>query len=163
MTPAVVKNADPAFAEKALSLQPVRDRSRVYFLAGHYLPVSTVWGPVDGQYPMDVYVNSTQVGSLNADNVLVFDLPSGTYEVSWMIRSEDIIDKKAQRVSKSLRMSNGDVFVLQADYDHGPSATFGLIGAAISPPKTYVSESRKSLKGKTVVLPQSCPETLCLK
>lgn len=56
----------------------------------------------------------------------------------------------------------GDVIILEATWNWG-GLPFGLIGLMISPAKYEINETydRSLVMGKRVVMPQSCPNTLC--
>lgn len=161
MTAAQVQTANPEKAREALSLIVSSDRAKVYFVNGKQLP--SMWN-MKHQYPSDVYVNEVLVGSMNKENVLVLELKPGTYNFHWNVRSTDPIDKKAEPQRFTINLIPGQILVLRGDYDLGAAGTFGLLGSFISAPKTSIAGvSNSEIEGKVVVVPQSCPASLCLQ
>jgi hypothetical protein len=161
MTPAIVKTADSDTAQKAMTFEASADRAKVYFVNGI---IVENWFKMKHQYPSDLLVDGALIGSKNKDDVLFFELKPGRYGFSWNVRSTDPIDKKTVPQVSSLHVGAGEVLVLQGDYSMGGAAVLGLIGSLLSPPTTTIKTADTAeVKGKTVVLPQSCPETLCLK
>ena len=45
-------------------------------------------------FPADIYVNTTQIGSFNKENVMYFELKPGNYDLSWLARYTDLIVKQ---------------------------------------------------------------------
>lgn len=160
-TPATVTRTDTVSERRAANFEVAPDRAKVYFVNGKI--VGNLFG-LNHRYPSDLFVDSQPVGSMNKENVMVFDLPPGKYKFSWNVRSTDMIDKKTVPRETEFRVAGGDVLVLRGDWDPGASGSFGLIGAMISPPKTEIRRGdRADVGGKEFVLPQTCDVSLCLK
>jgi hypothetical protein len=160
MTPAIVQTADDNMRTKALSFEVPSDRGRVYFVSGTIK--ENIFG-MKHKYPSNFYVHSQIIGSKNPDDVMVFDLKPGQYEFQWGVRSTDPIDKNSTPETYRAVIAGGQSIILRGDYSMG-GAMFGLVGSMVSPPKSFLVEARRDdVMGKTIVVPQSCNPTICLK
>lgn len=160
-TPAVVQRVDAEAEKKAKSFQVENNKSKIYFINGKM--TSGFINPMHS-YPSDILVNDVQIGSMNKENVMVFDVAPGSYDISWMPRSTDPIDQKATQNKLKVNAQGGQAIVLQGDYSMGGAAGFGLLGAMVSPPATSVTTANKDeVASKIVVQPQNCIPNICLK
>jgi hypothetical protein len=160
-TPAVAIRADSDTTKRAAQFLTSGDRAKVYFVNGKM--IGNVFG-LNHKYPSDLYVNSQLIGSMNKDDALVFELWPGTYQFHWSVRSTDPIEQKATAQSQLIQLKGGDVVVLLGEYDLGGSAMFGLVGALVAPPKTSILPGeRLAVNGKSFVIPQSCPTSVCAR
>jgi hypothetical protein len=159
-TPAVVSKADDITTMKAMSFDVKTDRAKVYFVNGKIL--ENMFN-MKHQYPSDFMIDGKVIGSKNKDDALVFEVKPGKFNFSWNVRSTDLIDKNAVPQIMALNVMPGEILVLKGDYSMGGGA-FGLIGAMISSPKTWlIKTERAEIQGKNIVLPQSCDANVCLK
>ena len=159
-TPALVNKVDEDTQKNALSFQPNPDLARVYFVTGKMM--GTMFNN-NHSYPADIIINSTQIGSINKDNVLYFQLKPGNYDFSWAVRNTDLIVKQTVPRKTNFDVFPGQVLVLRGDYNQGGS-TFGLLGAMISPPTSVITiADRDEARSKQVVSPQNCDISLCLR
>lgn len=160
-TPALVQKADAISEKKAKEFHTEPNKTKIYFVNGKM--TSGFINPMHS-YPSDILVNDVQIGSMNKENVMVFDVAPGSYDVSWMPRSTDPIDQKATQNKLKINALGGQVIVLQGDYSMGGAAGFGLLGAMVSPPATSVTiTSKDEVASKIVVQPQNCAPNICLK
>lgn len=160
-TPAITLKADEDTIQKANNFSVQKDRAKVYFVNGKI--ISPIFD-TSNQYPSDFIIDGKTVGSKNSKDVLVFEVKPGAYDFSWNVRSEDPIDKKTVPQVTKINLTEGEILILRGDFSLGGAAAFGLIGAMISAPKTYLVKSERSeVQGKNFVMPQSCAETICLK
>jgi len=160
-TPAIVSKADDMTTRKAMSFEVGNDRAKVYFVNGK---VMENMFNMKHQYPSDFMVNGKVIGSKNKEDALVFEVKPGIYDFSWNVRSTDIIDKNAVPQVMKINLTPGEILVLKGDYSMGGAAYFGLIGAMMSPPKTWITRAEKTeIQGKNIVLTQNCDVNICLK
>jgi hypothetical protein len=160
-TPALVQNADDATRAKALAFDVSSDRGRVYFVSGSVK--ENIFG-LKHKYPSNFFVHGQNIGSKNPENVMVFDLRPGQYEFQWGVRSTDPIDKNSVPAPFRAVVPPGGVLVLRGEYSIGAAMVLGLVGSMVSPPRSFLVEgSRDEVVGKVVVVPQTCPPTICLK
>jgi hypothetical protein len=160
-TPAITAKADDATTQSASNFSVQKDRAKVYFVNGK---IAGNMFDMKHQYPSDFMIDGKVIASKNKEDVLVFELRPGKYDFSWNVRSTDPIDKNTAPQSLQTILTAGDILILRGDYNMGGAAGFGLIGAMISTPKTYLFKAERSdVQGKNVVVPQSCVETICLK
>ena len=160
-TPAVVQRVDAEVEKKAKLFQVEQNKSKIYFLNGKM--TSGFINPIHS-YPSDILVNDVFIGSMNKENVMVIDVAPGSYDISWMPRSTDPIDKKAIQNKLKINAQAGQAVILQGDYSMGGAAGFGYLGAMVSPPATSVTLSNKDeVASKVVVHPQNCAPTICIK
>jgi hypothetical protein len=159
MTPANVKRADEKITREAMAFVVDQGRAKVYFVNGKQIP--NMFG-MKHQYPSDLYLNGVLIGSMNKENVMVFELAPGTYRLHWNVRSTDPIDKQAKPEEFVLTLVSGQITVLSGDYNLGGAAAFGLLGSFFASPRTNISgTSNVDVSDKVVVTPQLCPVTLC--
>ncbi len=160
-TPASVLQADAETTRKASQFSTTDDRGKIYFVNGKM--IGNIFG-LGHKYPADLYVNAQLIGSMNKDDALVFEVRPGEYQFHWNARTTDPIDQKALQQQRLVRVNGGDVVILQGDFDPGGAAMFGLVGALVAPPKTSIlPSSRSEVNGKSFVLPQSCPSSICVR
>lgn len=160
-TPAASIKADADTTKKAVQFLTSDDRAKVYFVNGKM--IGNIFG-LNHKYPSDLYVNSQLIGSMNKDDALVFELLPGTYQFHWSVRTTDPIEQKAVAQPQQLELKGGDMIVLLGEYDIGGAAMFGLVGALVAPPKTSISRGdRPAVNGKSFVVPQSCPASVCAR
>ena len=161
VTKAQVINADSDMVSRAKLFKTSSGNARIYFVGGKL--IGNMFG-MRHSSSSDIYVNSQLIGSMNKDDVMVFELKPGVYSFSWNVRSTDPIEKKTEPQVFEYRLGDGDVIVLRGDFDLGGAAAFGLIGSLFSPPKTEIKKaSRDDIENRNVVVPQQCPENICLK
>ncbi len=161
VTKAQVINADNDTIFRAKTFKTSPGSARVYFVGGKL--IGNLFG-MRHSYSSDIYINSVLIGSMNKDDVMVFELKPGVYNFSWNVRSTDPIDKKSEPQIFEYRLGEGDIVVLRGDYDLGGAGSFGLIGSMFSPPKTEIKKiNQDEIQNRNVVLPQNCPEKVCLK
>lgn len=135
------------------------DSGRVYFTNGNIIGFNIFNHHPLHTHSSDISINSVSVGSMNSNDVMVFDILPGNYKISWNVRSTDLILKKTQPTSFDFSIASGEVKVLKGDFDNGAG---NLLGSLYNPPKTSVSESeRKFFEGKNFVSPQTCPSSIC--
>ena len=164
--PAPTQIADSAATKSALSFQVPANSARVYFVNGKNL--NAMWD-TQHKFPANVYVNGQEIGSFNSSDVFVMNLKPGTYDISWRPRSTDPIDGNAAMLPYKAELKKGDLVVLAGDYkvDFGGGLGFGLIGGVIATANskslaTTVVANKQNVMNKTVVVPQSCPPTICV-
>lgn len=167
MAPAPVKIADNTFTAKAQAFEVPKDSARVYFLNGKNLAATFI-----SQHPIptNLYVNNVLIGSLNRGDAFVFDVKPNTYEISWRPRTNDPIDANAVSKPYTANLKAGESIVLVGNYqvDFGMGSAFGIIGvlASTSSAKalaTVTLGNRSDVNNKVIVLPESCPDTICVK
>ena len=159
-TPALVNKVDEDTQKNALNFQPNPQFARVYFVTGKIM--GTMFNN-NHSYPADIFVNTTQIGSINKDNVLYFQLKPGNYDFSWAVRNTNLIVKQTVPQKTNFDIFAGQVLVLRGDYNQGGSV-FGLLGAMIAPPTSVITVAdRDEASKKQVVTPQTCDPSLCPK
>ena len=171
-TPAMVKKADNVTADKAVSFEVTKKRSKVYIIAG--VLRDALW-KIKHEAPSDIYVNGKKIGSKNGRDVMVFELEPGKYDFSWQSRGEDIGKKAISHILKKTLLG-GEITVLQQDYSQGGAghgAAGGILGVLVgayvgAPPGLWFVEgdtdaAKSAINGGNIVVPQFCKPTLCLK
>ena len=152
--PAKVYEADFETKSKAVNFEVSEGKSKIYFIAGVQL------GPlfdIKMRMPMDIYINNHNIGSMNSEDVMVFELEPGLHNFSWLPRHNDPIIKNTEPQLATINVNPNEVYVLQGNLSLGGGSSFGLIGAAISPPTTHTIEAEKGkISDLNVVTPQNC-------
>lgn len=159
-TQAIVSKPDVDTTKRAASFEVGRDRSKVYFINGKM--VGNLFN-MKHKYPSDFIINGKIIGSMNKDDVMVMELRPGNYELSWNVRSTDLINKKSVPQLININIKGGEIIILQGDYSLGGASMFGLIGSMVSSPKAFLSKGdRPDIQGKNVVTPQYCVPSMFL-
>jgi hypothetical protein len=155
----VVKH-DEKVATTAKNFTPDEKLAKIYFLTTS----KDNFFKIKAGHSADLKVNGNIIGSINDDNVMYFKLMPGVYKFEWVMRSSDILESRSTSVEFPYRVASGDVIVLRGKYKDGGGASFGLIGALISPAKyeIEISNDRDIIKELNVAAPQSCPSNICI-
>jgi len=159
-TPAKVNKVDEQTQRDVFSFQSNSNAARVYIFTGKV--IGSLFNS-NHSFPADIYVNTTQIGSINKENVMYFELKPGNYDFSWVVRNTDLIVKQTVPLKSNFDVLPGQILVLRGDYDQGGSR-FGLIGAMIMRPSSViVTAQQEDVLKKKVVTPQTCDPSLCIK
>ena len=172
-TPVIVNKADRITTDKAASFQVTKERSKVYIISG----IIRDHGLIKFQYkvPTDIYINGKKIGAKNGNDVMVIEFKPGNYDFSWKARSAAPNTDKSHIFRKNLLA--GEVTVLQQDFSPGGAgagaAVGGLLGGLVggvldgSPGNFFVevdiNSAKSAISSGNVVVPQTCPSTVCLK
>ena len=159
-TPAKVNEVDAQTQRDVLGFQSNPGSARVYIFTG-----KLIGGLFNSNhtFPADIYVNTTQIGSINNENVMYFELKPGHYDFSWVARNNDLIVKQTVPLKSNFDLLAGQILVLRGDYDLG-GTHFGLIGAMINHPSTVIVKAQQDdVLQKKVVTPQTCDPGLCVR
>lgn len=149
-----VMQADPQKQQQAMSFSTNANSAKVYFVGGktkgHIIKQQINGGAI-------LFIDGVRIGQIDKNDVMVFDLKPKQYSFAWQYPAGDSQMQFLQRDVKA-----GDVIILEATWNLG-GAGFGLIGLMVSPAKYEINETydRSLVMGKRVVMPQSCPNTLC--
>jgi hypothetical protein len=159
-TPAKVIKVDEQTQNDIFSFQSNPSAARIYIFTGK---IKGSLFNSNHSFPADIYVNTVQIGSINKENVMYFELNPGNYDFSWIPRNTDLIVKQSVSLKSNFDVLPGQILVLRGDYDYGGS-NFGLIGAMINRPTTFiVAALQEDVLKKKVVTPQTCDASLCIK
>jgi len=145
--------ADANKQQQALSFTPNPKAAKFYFVGGktgNLIKTSMAGGAI-------LYIDGVRVGQIDRNDVMVTDLIPKQYSFSWQYPSGDSQMQFIQRDVKA-----GEVIILQANWNTG-GAGLGLLGLMVSPAKYELNETydRSLIMGKRVIVPQSCPNTIC--
>jgi hypothetical protein len=148
-----VMQADQSNQQQALSFSTKANSAKVYFVGGktgNMIKTSMAGGAI-------LFIDGIRIGQIDRNDVMVFDLKPKQYSFAWQYPSGDSQMQFLQRDVKA-----GDVIILEATWNTG-GAGLGLLGLMASPAKYEINETydRSLVMGKRVVVPQSCPQTLC--
>ena len=135
------------------------DLGRVYFTNGNIISFNIFNLHPVHRHSSDISVNSLLIGSMNFNDVMVLDMLPGKYNISWNVRSTDLILKQTQPTIFEFSVAAEEVKIFKGDFDNGAG---NLLGTLYNPPRTSVIESEKKFfEGKNFVSPQTCPSTIC--
>ena len=115
-------------------------------------------------FSLILFINDKLIGSINKENVLVFDMKPGEYEFLWKNRTTDIAEQNSVPEKLLIKLEAGQSTVIRGNY-HLTAGTmfFGLIGALISPPYTSIEiTGREEVTNKIVVISKNCDLTICM-
>ena len=106
--------------------------------------------------PADIYVDNVKIGSVNTDEVMVFDVAPGSYSFTWMVYNQKIGWGETMRPSV-FDLRGGTINSLSADKVQNTFyVSQGMVLSLFDP-----GSGRLATKVK-VVRPALCPPTLCL-
>ena len=159
-TPAKVDKVDEQTQIDLFRFESNPSTAKVYIFTGKL--IGSLFNS-NHSFPADIYVNTTQIGSINKENVMYFELKPGNYDFSWVARNSDLIVKQTVPLKSNFDVLPGQILVLRGDYDQGGSH-FGLIGAMINHPTSVIVIARQEdVLKKKAVIPQSCESNLCIR
>ena len=152
--PAKVYKADIETEAQAVNFEVSGDKGKIYFIAG----VQTfALYDIKMKMPMDIFVDNNNIGSMNSEDVMVFEIQPGLHDFSWNPRHNDPLMKNTKMEPLTIDVQPENIYVLQGDLSPGGGAAFGLIGAAIAPPTTHtIQADKEKISGLNVVIPQNC-------
>jgi len=161
-TTANISRPSDAIQKNIAAFQVNPDRAKIYFHNGKI--VGNIFG-LSHKFSSDFFINSQVIGSMNDGDVMVFDLKPGTYNFGWSPRTTNFEYKNVKSIFREFKVSAGEVLIIRGDWELSGVAMFtGVVGQLLAPPKPFISNSDKSAVQKLqVVIPQSCPETTCIK
>lgn len=145
--------ADQNKQQQAMSFNTNPKAAKVYFVGGktgNMIKTSMPGGAI-------LFIDGIRVGQIDKDDVMVFDLKPKQYSFAWQYPSGDSQMQFLQRDVKA-----GDIVILEATWNTG-GAGLGFLGMMASPAKYELKETldRTLVMGKRVIVPQSCPNTIC--
>lgn len=145
--------ADPNKQQQALSFTPSANSAKLYFVGGqtgNMIKTSMPGGAI-------LFIDGVRVGQIDRNDVMVMDLKPKKYSFSWQYPSGD---SQMQFLQRDVEI--GEIIILKADWNTG-GASLGLLGMLASPAKYELTETydKSLVMGKRVIVPQSCPPTIC--
>jgi hypothetical protein len=153
--PATV-HPDAGYTETAMSLKPPpADRARVYVFNGVFRDVRRPQVPVLHPYVAAILVNGVRIGTLQPTQVMVFDVPPGTYSFTWRMydRGPALLEETVPSVHT---VAGGTLVMMENDVLSGKYTMSSLREGV------YVTPQKRVSPDFEVVRPQTCPPTICL-
>ena len=157
----ITEGYEPSRVSELLQFKAPQSAGRIYFLNG-ILTGYTM--NIRHGYPSSLWLSGNLIGSVNKQDVLVADVPAGTYEVYWTSGPNATGPDAIKATKQTVSIMTGEYYVIRANFNVGGTG-FGLIGALVNPPSTeiLINKDTSDINSLNLVKPISCPATICIK